>query len=111
MPSDNNDTIVALATTPGISAIAVIRLSGSRSIVITQNIFRGKNLSEQSSHTVHFGKIYDGAEVIESAEASAPFKLQFERVVQKSPVYTDDKVPIEWIDVKIKVQVLTNKKS
>ena len=53
----------------------------------------------------------DGAEVIESAEASAPFKLQFERVVQKSPVYTDDKVPIEWIDVKIKVQVLTNKKS
>jgi tRNA modification GTPase len=52
-----NDTIVALATAQGISAIAVIRLSGKDAIVITQKIFKGKNLLEAASHTVHFGTV------------------------------------------------------
>jgi tRNA modification GTPase len=56
-----NDTIVALATAQGISAIAVIRLSGKDAIVITQKIFKGKNLLEAASHTVHFGTVqYEG---------------------------------------------------
>ena len=56
----HDDTIVALATAQGVSAIAVIRLSGKESIAIVQKIFQGKNLVEQPSHTLHFGSITDG---------------------------------------------------
>lgn len=60
------DTIVALATAQGISAIAVIRLSGKDAIAITQKVFKGKNLLEQPSHTVHFGSIqHDGKTIDE----------------------------------------------
>lgn len=52
-----SDTIVALATAQGISAIAVIRLSGKDAITITQQIFNGKNLTEVPTHTVHFGSL------------------------------------------------------
>ena len=54
-----NDTIVALATAQGISAIAVIRLSGDQSIQITQKVFKGKDLASQPTHTIHFGTIVD----------------------------------------------------
>lgn len=52
------DTIVALATPIGIGAIGVIRLSGSEAISIAQSVF-SKNITEQASHTLHFGKIVD----------------------------------------------------
>ena len=51
------EPIAALATAPGIGAIAVIRVSGERSIEITNQLFYGKNLTEQASHTAHFGTI------------------------------------------------------
>ncbi len=54
---DLDSTIVALATPPGVGAIGVIRLSGSRAIVIADVIFKGKRLENQPSHTAHFGKI------------------------------------------------------
>ncbi len=60
-----NDTIVALATAQGLSAIAVIRLSGENAIAITQKVFQGKNLLEQPSHTVHFGLLRDGNKTID----------------------------------------------
>ncbi|MCB9032816.1 MAG: tRNA uridine-5-carboxymethylaminomethyl(34) synthesis GTPase MnmE [Chitinophagales bacterium] len=53
------DTIIALSTPNGVGAIAVIRLSGSNAIAITNQFFRGKNLLEVTSHTIHFGKIVD----------------------------------------------------
>jgi tRNA modification GTPase len=59
------DTIVALATAQGISAIAVIRLSGTDAISITQKVFAGKRLEDQDSHTLHFGLIKDGEKVID----------------------------------------------
>jgi tRNA modification GTPase len=52
-----SDTIVALATPPGVGAIAVIRLSGPSAIGITDRIFKGKTLAKQASHTAHFGRI------------------------------------------------------
>ena len=53
------DTIVALATPPGIGAISVIRLSGKQSISSTDSIFQGRiKLSEASSHTIHYGRIF-----------------------------------------------------
>ncbi|MBO0930048.1 tRNA uridine-5-carboxymethylaminomethyl(34) synthesis GTPase MnmE [Fibrella aquatilis] len=47
--------IAALATAPGIGAIAVIRVSGEGAIALTDKAFRGKKLAGQPSHTAHFG--------------------------------------------------------
>src|SRR6187402_2596241 len=65
-----NDTIVALATAQGISAIAVIRLSGRDSIALTQKVFQGKKLEEQPTHTLHFGNLRDGDWVIDEVLVS-----------------------------------------
>ncbi|MGF7218184.1 tRNA modification GTPase [Spirosoma lacussanchae] len=51
------DPIAALATAPGIGAIAVIRVSGQDAISITNRLFRGKDLTKQASHTAHFGTL------------------------------------------------------
>jgi tRNA modification GTPase len=51
------DTIIALATPQGVSALAVIRLSGADAIKVTDTLFVGKKLQAQPSHTVHFGTI------------------------------------------------------
>ena len=65
-----NDTIIALATAQGISAIAVIRLSGTGSIAVTQKLFKGKNLLEQPTHTIHFGTINNGDKMIDEVLVS-----------------------------------------
>lgn len=57
LSGDFQDTIVALATPPGVGAIGVIRLSGNEAIEIADKIFTGKKLSPQESHTAHFGHI------------------------------------------------------
>ena len=59
------DTIVALATAQRISAIAVVRLSGTDAISIAQKCFPGKNLEEQPSHTLHFGNFYHDEKIID----------------------------------------------
>ncbi|GJM32382.1 MAG: tRNA modification GTPase MnmE [Saprospiraceae bacterium] len=56
---DLNDTIVALATPTGVGAIGVIRLSGKQAIEIADQVFPAKKLSEQPTHTLHFGTIRD----------------------------------------------------
>jgi tRNA U34 5-carboxymethylaminomethyl modifying GTPase MnmE/TrmE len=48
------DTIVALATPPGLGAIGIIRLSGTDAIRIVQKVFGGKDLTQQDSHSLHF---------------------------------------------------------
>ncbi|MDA3907308.1 MAG: tRNA uridine-5-carboxymethylaminomethyl(34) synthesis GTPase MnmE [Bacteroidales bacterium] len=59
----NNDTICALATPPGTSAIALIRLSGPESFNITDSIFvpykKGDTIQKAEPYTIHFGKIFD----------------------------------------------------
>ncbi len=52
-------TIIALSTPPGVGAIGTIRLSGPDAIAIVDRIFAGKKLSDQPSHTLHFGRILD----------------------------------------------------
>ncbi|MCB0755482.1 MAG: tRNA uridine-5-carboxymethylaminomethyl(34) synthesis GTPase MnmE [Flavobacteriales bacterium] len=61
MQHNLSDTIVALATPPGTGAIAVIRLSGPRAIIIADGVFRGKRLENQPSHTAHFGRLENEA--------------------------------------------------
>src|SRR5688500_6037278 len=55
----NGDTIVAIATGESISAIGLIRLSGTEAIAIADEVFRGVILAEAESHTAHFGRIVD----------------------------------------------------
>ena len=57
--SHAREPIIALATPPGKSAIAVIRLSGKGAIALVNTTFRGKDLTAQPSHTVHLGNIVD----------------------------------------------------
>ena len=52
-----SDTIVALATPPGVGAIGVIRLSGPEALSVADVIFEGKKPGEQPGHTAHFGRI------------------------------------------------------
>ncbi|MDC1024831.1 tRNA uridine-5-carboxymethylaminomethyl(34) synthesis GTPase MnmE [Flavobacteriales bacterium] len=58
------DTICALATGGGMSAIALIRISGKKSISTINNIF-SKNLTDKESHTAHFGNIIDKKDIID----------------------------------------------
>lgn len=53
---NSQDTICAIATSSGVGAISIIRLSGSKSIEIINAVF-SKNLSGKQSHTIHFGTI------------------------------------------------------
>src|SRR6478609_7149233 len=70
MSYSTDDTIVALATAQGLSAIAVIRLSGKDCIAITQKVFRGKQLESQPTHTLHFGILQDGDRAIDEVLVS-----------------------------------------
>src|ERR1700692_4068936 len=54
-----DDTIVALATPPGVSALGIIRLSGKNAFNIINQLFPSKNLSEQRSHSIHIGFLKD----------------------------------------------------
>ena len=58
------DTICALATGGGLSAIAVLRLSGKEAIKITNAVF-SKDISASKSHTIHFGTISDSTKIID----------------------------------------------
>lgn len=59
------EAICALATANGVGAIAVIRVSGYHSISIVNAVFRGRDLSAVKSHTVHFGTIRDGQDILD----------------------------------------------
>ena len=65
----DNDTICALATPPGSSAIALIRISGPDAFSICKKIFQPRkkdtDLSQVPSHTIHFGNIVYKSELID----------------------------------------------
>lgn len=66
-----NDTIVALATPPGISGLAVIRLSGKDSIEIAEKCFNPKEkLIKAQTHTIHFGWFFHNDVRIDNVTAS-----------------------------------------
>lgn len=85
--TDNTDTIVALATPNGVGAIAVIRLSGPDAITIASSVFKGKDLTKQTSHTIHFGSIADGDLILDEVLVSlfvGPRSYTRENVVEIS---------------------------
>jgi tRNA modification GTPase len=85
--SERNDTIIALATPQGVGAIAVIRISGKDAIRVCNEVFFGKNLEEQASHTIHLGTIRDGEKIIDEVLVSlfkGPRSFTKENVVEIS---------------------------
>lgn len=63
------DTIAAISTAMSNSGIGIIRISGAQSFEVADRIYRSKNgqkkLSKQKSHTIHYGYIVDGEEMID----------------------------------------------
>eukprot|EP01037_Dinobryon_pediforme_P007190 gene7190-7259_t len=81
------ETIVALATPNGTGAIGVIRLSGAEAITIAASVFKGKDLTQQPSHTIHLGRIVDGEAILDEVLVSlfiAPRSYTRENVVEIS---------------------------
>jgi tRNA modification GTPase len=60
-----DDTIVALATPPGVGAIGVIRISGQQALPIVDAMFLTKDLVSQSTHTVHVGLLHVDNKVLD----------------------------------------------
>ena len=81
------DTIVGIATLRGTSAINVIRVSGDDAVTAVASVFRGRDLSAASSHTVSYGHIVDREDVIDEVLVSvflAPKSFTAENVVEIS---------------------------
>lgn len=62
-------TICAIATSPGMGAIATLRISGNEAVEIVEKVFRpaGKErlLRQQSANTLHYGVLFDRNEDID----------------------------------------------
>ena len=54
-----SDTICALATPPGVSGLAVVRLSGKDAFLIADTCLKGNRPMTALSHTIHYGKFHD----------------------------------------------------
>ena len=82
-----DDTIVALATAPGVGAIGVIRLSGKKSFDIINKLFQSKKLSAEQSHTLHVGFIRENGRDIDEVVVSifkSPKSYTGENVIEIS---------------------------
>ncbi len=79
------DTIAAISTPLGEGAISIVRLSGSDAVKIANRVFRGKNLETVPSHTINYGHIFDGEQLIDEVMVSvmrAPKTFTREDIVE-----------------------------
>jgi len=81
------DTIAAISTALGEGAIAIVRVSGDDAVEKVDRIFKGKDLTEVPSHTIHYGHIVDldTNQVIEEVMVSimrAPRTFTRENIVE-----------------------------
>ena len=64
-----SDTIAAISTAMGGSGVGIIRISGDEAISVVDRIYHSKDnkkkIGDQKSHTIHYGYIYDGDELID----------------------------------------------
>ena len=65
----HTDTIAAIATAMGNSGIGIVRISGQEAVAVADRIFKEKGKQEtlegSPSHTIHYGYIYDGDQVVD----------------------------------------------
>ncbi len=87
-PSRDIDTICAVATPGGSSAISVIRVSGPNAIEAVNGIFKpikGPSLSSGASRSMRFGSVFKGTELIDEVLAVtflSPFSYTGENSVE-----------------------------
>lgn len=63
-----SSTVAAISTAMTNSGIGIVRMTGQESFEIIDKVYSGKNekrLSDQKSHTIHYGYIMDGEETID----------------------------------------------
>jgi tRNA modification GTPase len=98
----DESTICAISTSPGVGAIAVIRLSGNDAVAIAEQVFQSpkndKKLTGQKPNTLHFGKIVCKDEVLDEVVVAlfkAPHSFTGEDIVEISchgSVYIQQKI-------------------
>ncbi|GAB2024837.1 tRNA uridine-5-carboxymethylaminomethyl(34) synthesis GTPase MnmE [Lactovum odontotermitis] len=80
------ETIAAISTPLGEGAISIVRLSGAEAVNIAAQVFRGgADLTQADSHTIHYGHIQDGEELIDEVMVSvfrAPKTFTREDIVE-----------------------------
>ena len=63
------ETIAAISTAMSASGIGIVRISGEDAMEVISRIYRSKGgkkrIKEVPSHTIHYGYIYDGEELID----------------------------------------------
>ena len=65
----SNDTIAAIATSLSKSGLSIIRISGKDALNVISKVYKSNNekkdIKQVPSHTIHYGYIYDGDELID----------------------------------------------
>jgi len=86
---EKNDTIAAVATALSDSGISIVRISGEHAVAVADQVFRAKKkgscLSKAHSHTIHYGYLYDGEQMVDevlTAVMRAPNTYTREDVVE-----------------------------
>lgn len=85
----DQSTICAIATSPGVGAIATIRLSGEKAIEIADKVFqspiKNKKLNQQIANSLHVGSLYEESEIIDEVVVSifhAPHSFTGENIIE-----------------------------
>ena len=69
-------TIAAISTAMSASGIGIIRISGENAMDVISRIYRSKGgkkkIKEVPTHTIHYGYIYDGEELIDEVLSRIP---------------------------------------
>ncbi len=79
-----NDTICAISTPHGVGGIAVIRVSGTDALPVTQKIWKGRRLTDMKTHTAHFGHV--------TTESGAPLDQAVLTVFRGPGSYTGEDI-------------------
>lgn len=80
-----NENICAISTSLGVGAISIVRTSGPDVISIVNKIFKESDLTKAKTHTIHYGHIVDGDEIIDEVLVMlmrAPKTFTLEDVVE-----------------------------
>lgn len=83
------ETIAAIATGLSTGGISIIRISGEEAFFTIDKIYQSKNkkkkLSNEKSHTIHYGFIIDGEDIVDEVMVTimrAPFTYTREDVIE-----------------------------
>ncbi len=66
----SQDTIAAIATPPGMGAISVLRLSGSKAFHVADALFPSKDVHAFASHTIHYGLLKNKETILDEVVLS-----------------------------------------